>query len=353
MRRWHVTVLLFVCAGIVIGTLMARDPGYVLISYDGSAVQTSIWVFLLLLGMIMLLVYYFMQSSVILFRASGNYKRWRDQANKDKAAAKLVKGLMLIEEGEYENAVKVLLKDAGSEGEARALGLIAAAKAANAMGQYQKREDLIRKAEQLLGESSRAIKLVRARMAMDAGDYQSCMHWLKDMPRHREVLLMLQKAMRNTGSWDALSELMRDISKVIKDDAWLLDLQKRIFLGKLSGVGVKTDDLRKEYKKLLKKTGPDAEITISWSRWLAKHDEELQSEAVLREAIDAEWHEELLIAYGQLGRATAEKRLKQVENWRKLRPQDPCLLRSLGQIQLMLGDLQAAKDSFDKSVARI
>ena len=43
MIRFLVLLVVGVALGALLAFLMVRDPGYVLLSYDGSPVETSLW----------------------------------------------------------------------------------------------------------------------------------------------------------------------------------------------------------------------------------------------------------------------------------------------------------------------
>ncbi len=44
MKRGLLLLLVVIAVAGYLGTLIARDPGYVLLAYDGYSMQTSLWV---------------------------------------------------------------------------------------------------------------------------------------------------------------------------------------------------------------------------------------------------------------------------------------------------------------------
>ena len=57
MKRSLIILLVVIVLAGYLGTLIARDPGYVLVTYDGYSLQTSLWVLLGLLTGLSLGVY--------------------------------------------------------------------------------------------------------------------------------------------------------------------------------------------------------------------------------------------------------------------------------------------------------
>ena len=49
MSRLWMALIVVITLGAAIGTLMFRDPGYLLVSYGGTAFETSIWMAVVLL----------------------------------------------------------------------------------------------------------------------------------------------------------------------------------------------------------------------------------------------------------------------------------------------------------------
>ena len=49
MKRSLIALMLVISIAVVLGTLVAKDPGYVLIAYGDQSIQTGLWVFLALL----------------------------------------------------------------------------------------------------------------------------------------------------------------------------------------------------------------------------------------------------------------------------------------------------------------
>ena len=58
MKRTMTVLLVIIALAVWLGTLAARDPGYVLVSYDGATVQSGLWVMLVLVTAAIFATYY-------------------------------------------------------------------------------------------------------------------------------------------------------------------------------------------------------------------------------------------------------------------------------------------------------
>src|SRR4051794_17525153 len=112
MRRLLIVLVLALVVGGAVGTLMARDPGYVLISYDEMSFETSLWFALLALiaGYFVLRALLWIASRIV--RSGAGVASWQQNRRARVAQARTMRGLMLLGEGDWIAARKALLADA-------------------------------------------------------------------------------------------------------------------------------------------------------------------------------------------------------------------------------------------------
>ena len=119
--------------GGLVGTLVVRDPGYVLVAYDQVALETSLWfAVILLIGtyfVVRLLVFVFVR----LGRGRSKLRDWTDARRLRRAENQTVKGLLLMAEGDWEGARR-RLESAADRVDVPLVNYLTAARAAHAMG---------------------------------------------------------------------------------------------------------------------------------------------------------------------------------------------------------------------------
>ena len=108
MKRSLIILLLVIVFAGWLGTLIARDPGYVLISYQDYSMQTSLWVMMGILLGFSLVLYVTLRLINIIRRSPLMYRGWRHDQQQDRASNLTIKGLTLLAEGEFDRARRCL-----------------------------------------------------------------------------------------------------------------------------------------------------------------------------------------------------------------------------------------------------
>jgi HemY protein len=112
MKRTALALLVAIVSGGLVGTLLVADPGYVLIAYADTIVETSLWVAILLLIGIYLLI----RGGMFLWRkiaqSQSTVLGWRSGRKLRVARSQTVRGLLVLAEGRWLEAKKLLLSAA-------------------------------------------------------------------------------------------------------------------------------------------------------------------------------------------------------------------------------------------------
>ena len=76
-----------------------------------------------------------------------------------------------------------------------------------------------------------------------------------------------------------------------------------------------------------------------------------EAEKKLRQALKRGWEESLVLAYGRVRGAKADKQLRQAEDWLKDRPEDPALLLTAARLCMVLELWGKARSYLETSLA--
>lgn len=344
MNRALLILLVVVVAAGYLGTLIARDPGYVLVAYDGFAMQTSLWVLLGLLLFITLVAYVLLRVTGVMRRAPAAYRDWRGLKKTQKAYDLTFKGQRLLAEGEYERARKFL--DSGSpSNEAKALNFLAAARAADQMGDGAARESYLRQAEELAPEFTRAKNVVAAELAIARGEPEAALPLLEDAKLNEHILHVKQQAIQATGRWSDTLAALPEIRSA--DPAGALSLEKTAAISGLADDSLSDEDRHNLFRHLSAELKKDPGLIALYVRGLEDRD---VVEPVLRAALKKSWDAELVALYGDMGDGSLGIRLKNAESWQKSHSTDPALQYCLGRIYEQSGEPSLAKECYARSV---
>lgn len=202
--------------GGVVGVLMARDPGYVLLAYQDVAVETSLWFALALLAAVFAGLYLLIRLLVRLGRSPGSLQGWQQRRRAVAARAQTDRGLLLLAEGRFQEARK-LLAGAAHRVDEPLVNYLYAARAAQELGDVQGRDDLLRAAHESQPQERFVVGLTQAELQHAAGQWEQCLATLLQLrpqaSHNARVLVLLADCYRQLGDWQAVTDLAGDLER--------------------------------------------------------------------------------------------------------------------------------------------
>jgi HemY protein len=315
---------------------VVRDAGYVLVAYDQMALETSLWfAVLLLIG-----VYFVVRLVVFIFvrvaAGRGNLGSWNRERRFRNARQQRVQGLLLLAEGDWPQARRLLLNSAPRVS-SPVINFLNAARAAHEMGDTDGRDEILRQAHESAPGASFAVGLTQAQLQRSAQQWEQCLATVlqlkSESPRHPQVLAMLADCYEQLEDWQALIDLLPSMkkSKVLTGVA-LVDLHQRAWSHRFLNADT---DLPEAWKQVPKELKRNATLVANYTRALIKSGAAAQAEAVVRTALGQQWQSDLIRLYGEVVSDDVEHQLVVAEAWLKQRPSDAVLLLTLGRICLM------------------
>ena len=359
-------VLLALVMGALFGTLVAKDAGYVLVAYDNMSMETSVWFALLALVLL-----YFLVRIILVFlsgflRSRLGLQMWNQGRLLQKSRARSVKGLLLLEEGNWLEAKKVLLAGA-SRSDFPLTNYLGAARAADKLGQTSERDKFLRQARESTPGSRFAVGLVQARLQLGQNQWDAALATLLDLRRqsakNAAVLNMLVRCYKQLEDWDALTLLVPELRTQVQKQAGMSadmiqnlevlawsKLLQRVELKLASGGGQAEVELSSFWTGVPKRVNMLSEMVLAYTKVLKKYALDVPAEAVLVKALKQNWHSGLAGMYGQIKGKDLSKQLSLAESWLKQHPDDPALLLSLGRISMREAAWVQAREYFEASL---
>ncbi len=342
MKRLLIGLLLIIVAAGYLGTLIARDPGYVLITYQSYSLQSSLWVMLCLLVLFVAFIYYALRLLGLLTKSSTLVRDWRARRRELKVAAHSHKGLQLLAEGEYNRAQKFLNSGADNQS-TRGINYLAAARAADDTGDNEARETYLRLAEESDHTLTRARCIVSAELALRREDYQTALSALDGVKLNPHVAGLVQQALEGLADW---REMLRRSGELRKAGAGE-GLERAAALLGIAHWSGDNSALNELFRSLDGSTKQDPAVVAAYAQALS---DQSHAEPVLRAAIKHSWEPSLVALYGQTDQATLKVRLKHVKSWLQQHADDPALQYALGCLFASDGEPVAAKAALVRSL---
>lgn len=171
--------LLVLLLGGMLGILIQREPGYVMLSYQQYSLEMSLWVLLLLVA-----IFYFIWDRIIqllrfLLRAPANIRRWKKTRDELHIRNQTLAGWQNLLEGCWRTAYRQLTESADASS-VPLLNAIGAARAARALGKTEDTDKWLARAAQQ-GEQGQVIAaLDRAQNCINEGDQQTARKYLQE-----------------------------------------------------------------------------------------------------------------------------------------------------------------------------
>ena len=352
MIRLAILLVVGLGAGAVLAFLMVRDPGYVLVSYDGGTMETSLWFALACLFLLAVLVHLLGFLIRRLARSGFAVSGWFRGRRTTRARNRSLTGIMLFAEGRWSEAKRALLESA-DDIDTPLANLFAAARSANELGDFRERDDILARARESTPQADLVVELVRAELQQAAGQWARSIATLnalrKKAPQHPMVLKRLLDAHEKRGDFEAVAELAPSLPKdAAPDMAGVQTAIWRTRFAKCKASADAAEHARKAWKAMPKKLRSDEGIVTDYVDALAPS-APVEAEGVLRRALKQDWREAWIRRYGTVD-ADPAKQLAIAKQWLKGRPDDPVLLLTLGRLAASTGNTQEARTYLEASL---
>ncbi|HBC57246.1 MAG TPA: hypothetical protein DCZ03_08790 [Gammaproteobacteria bacterium] len=313
-------LILVGAAAVGFALTLLEDIGYILLSYQGYMVETSLVVFLILLLAFFVLFYLMLRGSGLLIRAPKAAQNLVQAKRLERARKELAYGILALDEGEWLAAERALVKNVGNS-ENQILNYIAAARAAHEQGAVERRDQYLQQAE--AEGADVVIALTKAELLLEQNQLDDAEHLLNEIsevaPKKSAVIKLLVKVHRANGHWNKIIELLpvlrkRDIYSAeelmrISTEAYCERLKAIADLDGIVGLQGLWETMPKEYRN-------SAEVILVYVSSLVKLKQHGRGAEVIEKFLKEKWDARLVYWYGLLPDVKEKRHLDNLEVWR-------------------------------------
>lgn len=333
-------IWLVVLVGAAIGVLVARDSGYVLLSFGVYTVEMSLALLVLLIALLFIGLYLLVRAFIRTRRLPGDLRSWKQRHGAHKAQEAMTRGLLEMSEGNWRSAEKRLVRFA-DRSETPLLNYLAAARAAQLQGAHDRRDTYIRLAHEHMPSADVAVSLTQAELQLADHQLEQALATLRHLrsvaPRHTYVLRLLRRLYEQLGDWEHLRELIPELRRRKVDSAEdLRRLETKTHRALLDSAFLSKDkrDLGRAWAGVPKAIRSEPDIISDYAGYLQERGEDEEAEKLLREALKLGWNQQLIELYGLLDCPKPGRHLARLEKFLKEHPDDPTLLLTLGRLSM-------------------
>lgn len=348
MKLWRwILALVTVAALAAFGWhWIAEDPGYVLVRFRGSTVQTSV-----LSAVVLLLLLWALLG--VLWRAArwpfGAYSRRHRRVSRQR----LADGLVALMEGRHGDAERDLHRASRLDA-LRGPALLAAAEAASRRGEHARALESLDQASQV---APRAARVLRARVLRRDGKPAEALALLSPEADSgnlspggwREFVLAALATGDTRRARSALEPLQK--SGVMGTRAYG-SLETLVLVASIqaAGDGAVLNTLWSQLPKAQRRAPA---VVDAYARKAASYGLVLPAMDEVESALRREWSPQLVETYGQLAGDDLEARLSRAQAWLDAHPNDPSLLLALGRMSARLNLWSKARQYLERSLALV
>lgn len=330
-----VLFLLFIAVCVFIGLGIARDPGYLFLSYQEWTVEMPLWLGIALMFVSVLFVFLFFKLMEALIYAPSATKAWLRDRRLQRVRRRTIRGYIAFAQGSWKEAEKLLVKSSDKYHTA-VINYLCAATCAQKQGKITTRDDYLRLAHESDNRADLAIGITQARLQLDSGQLEQGLATLKRLhriaPSHDFILELLEQVLVQLKDWEGLIEILPQLKhRHLLPESTLEKLSQRAYLGLLQQCTTDAD------KKFVWQNIPaewriDADMLVTYLPVLIHENDMLTAESLIKHSLKKTWDTRLVDFYGLVHISDLDRQIKNAEAWQKPYPEDPAVLMCLGRL---------------------
>jgi HemY protein len=339
-----IIVLLAVAAAIWVTLYAQKDPGYVLINVRGYTIESSLVFSVLLILLTFIVVYMLIRAYVNVKSVGKGYRDWRSRRGSVKANEYLVKGLLELSEGRWVEAEKDVLRYAdkfADKGRPSLLNYLAAARAAQEQGAYDRRDLYLKDAHQTTPNAKIAVGLTQAQLQLDQNQLEQALATLRHLqqldPKHKQVLKTLARLYVDLADWEHVVEIVPNLRKrKIFPDTQIDQMEENAYSTLLDQT-VRLEDqkaLQELWYRIPTAVQEKEAIMVKYIGYLFRVGASDIAEPLIRNALRKYWNETLVRYYGLIKSGDPKVQLNHAETWLSTHENNAVLLLTVGRLSL-------------------
>ncbi|MBP0049592.1 heme biosynthesis protein HemY [Marinobacterium sp. AK62] len=364
MKKLFIFLLIFLVAGAWLGQMMVQDPGYVLLAYKQTTVETSLWVLLLLVIVGFALIHWLLNLISSARLPTDRVRHWRSNRNRRVAHNKTLKGLAALSEGSWWKAQRYL-SQAAERSDLPVVNYLAAARAAHEQGDIKGSDALLAKARESSPKTLVAVGLTQAELQLERGQLEpslaNLLNLRRQAPRNTQLLRLLKETYLRLEDWMALIQLLPELKKQqVADADSLAELELLCHRNRLhqclqtlpesADAQEQLRTLSRSWQAVPQALQRNPELAAEYVQLMRQIGAESEAETVLLDLIKRRWDAALVRLYGLVQGQDPHKQLEQAQRWLKRNPESAELELTLGRLNMRVECWGKAITHFERSL---
>lgn len=331
-----IAILLTLFVTVVVALWAMEDPGYILIAVGSWTVETTATLAIVVSLISFAALYFMLRMGSRLRGVPKGLRHWRRQRQQGRAQASLTKGLIELAEGHWLAAERKLIKFV-SQGQSPLLNYLAAARAAQAQGADERRDQYLKLAHNSYAGADIAVGLTQAELQLKQNQLEQSLATLRHLqqlaPKHSQVLKALAGLYQQLGDWEHLIELLPALRKRNVMEVETLDgMTRQAYVALLQAANGSA--VEHVWSRVEKNFREDKAILQAYVQKLLEGDNAALAEPLVRKALKYSHPVDLIRLYGLIKSPDPAKQLTTVESLLVAHKNDATVLLTAGRLSL-------------------
>lgn len=347
MKRIFLLLLIALVVGAWAGQMMMTDSGYVLLAYNQTTVETTLWVFIVAIALAFIIFHVVFNLLFNLNLPTGKWRLWRSASRKRNARKKTLQGLLALSEGEWQKA-QIALTRSAQDADIPLVNYIAAAKAAHENGDSSSADEMLRKALEASPDASLAISITQAQIQVSRGQLEAALANLlklrRKQPKNKQILALLADVSSQLNDWQGVADILPALRQNEALPAKQLDNLERTTLlallkkqrtpaaGKTPEPEHQVRHLQSVWVTMPKTAANYDEVVAEYVAQLIEAKGDKPAEELLKQRLEKKWSEQLIPLYGLLQTSKPRKLYQQAQQWLSKHEQSAGLQLALARL---------------------
>jgi len=353
MKGAVVIAIALVCGGLAAHLLLA-DPGYVAIRLGRSLFETTVPVFVLMLGGLYLLT----RSITEAITARRRLAELRAERRRRRAREETQRGLLDLAAGRWKSA-EDLLSRAAPDADSAAANYLVAARAADLQDAVERRDEWLERAQEQAPDERAAVLVTLAEMQMRRGQDEAALQTLEQLDASGDVnsrgLELMARLCQKLGKGERVRELaprLRSAKELPEAQVNEILAQAQLEAVRAAGETHDATALATAWSELPRALRRLPQAVVGYARAAIACNQHGEAEKALRELVDSSGDTSAIRLYGDLMLADPLGPLDRAEAWLRRKPEDPELLAACGKLCLRADLIGKARSYLEASIAR-
>ena len=321
-----VLYFLLLLSSVWFGIIMYRNPGYVLLTFSGWSIETSLWTASIILLISFVLFYWFLRFSGKIATTPTRLKNWFRNRRQRRTQALMILGLYDIIAGKWPKAESKFAKAAKHN---PLINYLAAAFVAQRQHALERCDNYLRLAQKAEAKHQIVVSLTRAQLQVWNQQWEEAVALLQNLqqlqPKNVLILQLLKQAYLALQDWKHLQKLLPRLRKHRAcGSAEATQLELQVYQELLT---LHPDTMWHKLPRYLQK---QPTLVAIYTKYLLVNNKTKAAETILKMILRKILDPKLLELYTTL--PDTIKKLARAEKWLKTNPENAALLLCLGRI---------------------